>query len=114
MPLTESPNEGVHFQLKWPKDHPIDIPPFPLGLTPANAVTAIGTILDFLRLFVSLSGLTSSHVQTILMSYVVCPDGNRPVDIGNFSKLLRLSESMKLDLSFIMPVHDVNDAKKEG
>ncbi len=38
MPLTESPNEGVHFQLKWPKDHPIDIPPFPLGLTPANAV----------------------------------------------------------------------------
>lgn len=107
-PMKESPNEGVAFQLQWPGDHAINIPPVPFGLTPANAVTAIEVILDFLRLFLGLSGLTPAQTQMTLMGYVVCPDGNRQMDIGNFLKILNLAKSLSLDVSFFMPPNHVN------
>lgn len=99
--MKESKTQGVQISMPWPSAHELEIPPVLIKLAPADAKTAIGIVIEFLRLFSQLSGLSSNQFRSHLMGHAVCPDGNREIDIGNFTRLLRLAPSLGLDIDFI-------------
>jgi len=100
--IKESKTEGIQISIQWPTAHDLEIPPVLLGLTPANAATAIGVVIDFLRLFSELSGLSETQFRNHLMGHMVCRDGKREMDIGNFARILRLASSLGLNIDFMI------------
>lgn len=102
MEISESNNSSHSLKIKWPGDYCSGVAPASFMWSHTDASTAINAILDFLRLFMNLAHLTSSQVTAALTTTIVCTDGDRFADVANFDKILKLADSIDVNLDFLM------------
>ncbi len=103
--VSEPSNPAAAFKVKWPDTVPIPMAPASFIWSHTDASTAINIVLDFLRFFLGVAGLTSSQVITNLSTLMVCEDGKRRADVGNFDKALKLASSIDVDVCFLLPTN---------
>ena len=102
MKVTESKLPGVSFKIDFQGVHSSGLSPAHFSWTHTDASKAISIVLDFLRLLMGLSGMSSNQLAFNLATLMECDDGCRETEFGNFNRLLNLSESIGVDVSFLL------------
>jgi hypothetical protein len=76
--------------------------PMSFAWTTKDAKIVLKSLVEFFRLFfVELCGFKPDTVGIILSTVVKCSDGDRIADIGDYRKVLGLSKTLELEISFM-------------
>lgn len=102
LPISSPENPGPSFKITWPWNHVSGIKPASFIWTFEDAVKAINIVLDFLRMILSLAQLSKGQLQMTLKSKIVYPEGSHECDLGNFNILLKVADSIGVDVKFLL------------
>ncbi|MDQ6911942.1 MAG: hypothetical protein M3119_00240 [Verrucomicrobiota bacterium] len=102
-PVTATETADIKISIKLPPDPALNMVSLGMAWSVKDAILAINTVLEFLRMFIQLTRMSAAGVQAILSDVVKCDDGSRIADTGGYDPILVLGLGLEIDVGFLFP-----------